>query len=242
MGIIRDSFIIFKNWADAINTLPEEYQLEAYKSLVAYGTTGQIPDDISQVTKALLISFSVGMENSICRYTASVNNGKLGGRPPKNKEKSETQGNLEKPSITQDNLDEPTRNLNVNVNNNVNESNIVVVDKLSTNIPHACEGTTTSTTIKELKSLCDGLEIDCNIEDLQKYDMNLLIKKVKESRYLKLFRSLRELLSKYDNIIDDKYKDFFIDKKLQENSFKNERAYSKEDYDNLFADVTNIKL
>lgn len=120
MGIIRDSFIIFKNWADAINALPEEYQLEAYKSLVAYGTSGQMPDDISQVTKALLISFSVGMENSICRYNASVNNGKLGGRPPKKKEELETQGNLEKPSITQDNLDEPTHNLNVNVNDNEN--------------------------------------------------------------------------------------------------------------------------
>lgn len=132
MGLIRDSFIIFKNWTDAINTLPEEYQLEAYKSLVAYGTTGQIPDDISQITKALLISFSVGMENSICRYNASVNNGKLGGRPPKNKEELKTQENLAKPNKTQLNLNKPSNskenpnepnhnlNVNVNVNDNVN--------------------------------------------------------------------------------------------------------------------------
>lgn len=63
MGIIRDSFIIFKNWADAINTLPDEYQLETYKALVEYGTTGIVPENISAVTKAMLISFSVGMEN-----------------------------------------------------------------------------------------------------------------------------------------------------------------------------------
>ena len=30
MGIIRDSFVVFKNWADAINAMPEEYQLETY--------------------------------------------------------------------------------------------------------------------------------------------------------------------------------------------------------------------
>ena len=37
MGIIRDSFVIFKNWAEAINALPEENQLETYKALVSYG-------------------------------------------------------------------------------------------------------------------------------------------------------------------------------------------------------------
>lgn len=244
MGIIRDSFIIFKNWADAINALPEEYQLEAYKSLVAYGTSGQMPDDISQVTKALLISFSVGMENSICRYNASVNNGKLGGRPPKKKEELETQGNLEKPSITQDNLDEPTHNLNVNVNDNVNKNNIVVVDNLSTNITHACEETTTSTTIKELQSLCTGLEIDCNIEDLQNYDLKLLIQKVKESRYLKLFRSLRELLSKYDNIIKDKYKDFVVNQiiKYKSGCDARKREYTKEQLDSMFDDIYSVQI
>ena len=85
MGIIRDSFIIFKNWAEAINALPEENQLETYKALIEYGLHGQMPQDISPVSKAMLISFSVGMENSIAKYNASVENGKLGGRPPKDK-------------------------------------------------------------------------------------------------------------------------------------------------------------
>ena len=109
MGIIRDSFVIFKNWSDAINALPEEYQLESYKSLVYYGTTGVMPDNISPVTKAILISFSVGMENSICRYNASVENGKKGGRPKK--EIQETQQNLEKPSETQDNQDKDRKSV-----------------------------------------------------------------------------------------------------------------------------------
>ena len=144
MGIIRDSFVIFKNWAEAINTLPEEYQLETYKALVNYGLNGVIPDGLSPVAHAMLISFSTGMENNILRYNASVENGKKGGRPKKEitqenldvnleeiEKPYETQQNLEKPSHnltkpneTQPNLDEPNPNLNVNVNDNVNVNNI----------------------------------------------------------------------------------------------------------------------
>lgn len=129
MGIIRDSFVMFKNWFEAIDALPEEFQLEAYKSLSKYGLSGVIPEDISPVTKAILISFSKGMENNIARYNASVENGKKGGRPKKEQiieVNEETQQpsceneNLEKPNETHNNLTKPTQNLNVNVNDNVN--------------------------------------------------------------------------------------------------------------------------
>ena len=131
MGIIRDSFVMFKNWTDAINALPEEYQLETYKAVVAYGINGEIPQNLSPIANAMLISFSKGMENSIARYNASVENGKKGGRPPKNEnpaEENKTQENLEKPNITQQNQEQPSNNLNVNdngnvsVNGNVNEN------------------------------------------------------------------------------------------------------------------------
>lgn len=122
MGIIRDSFVMFTNWVEAIEALPEEFQLECFKAVSKYGLTGEIPEGISPITKALLISFSKGMENNIARYHASVENGKKGGRP--RKEPSTEIKNLEKPSKTQENLEEPTRNLNVNVNVNdcVNEN------------------------------------------------------------------------------------------------------------------------
>jgi hypothetical protein len=130
MGIIRDSFIVFKNFVDAINALPDEYQLETYKALMNYGLNGDIPQNLSPVANAMLISFSKGMETSVARYVASVENGKKGGRPPKAEkvdnlnepsqdlqEPSETQENLEKPRY---NLDKPSHNLNDNVNDNVN--------------------------------------------------------------------------------------------------------------------------
>ena len=106
MGIIRDSFIIVKNWAEAIEALPEENQLETYKALVQYGITGKIPEGISKICNAMLISFSKEMEYNIARYNASVENGKKGGRPSKNKQEiEETQENPDEPSKTQDNPD-----------------------------------------------------------------------------------------------------------------------------------------
>lgn len=250
MGIIRDSFVILKNWAEAISALPEEYQLETYKALMQYGLNGEIPQDISPVANAMLISFSKGMENNILRYNASVENGKLGGRPKKSENLEEpkiTQQNLEKPSETQPNLDEPNHNLNVNVNDNVNDiNNKVVVNKQSTNNSvRAHEETTTSTTNLDLillTGLCKDLEIDCEF-DSSKYDLQLLREKIKESRYLKLFRSLKELLSKYDMIIADKYKDFKIDK-LVANSSKDarKREYTKEELDSLFDDIHSFDV
>lgn len=128
MKIIRDSFVIFKNFVEAINALPEEYQLETYKAVMTYGLNGEIPQNLSPVANAMLISFSKGMENSIARYAASVENGKKGGAPIGNqnarkdtahKELSTDQpkNNLE---TTENNLKQPANNLNVNVNDNVN--------------------------------------------------------------------------------------------------------------------------
>ena len=80
----RESFVIYKNWVDAINRLPEECQLEIYKSLMEYGLTGKMPDNVSTICSAMLVSFSVSLENSINRYLASIENGKKGGAPKGN--------------------------------------------------------------------------------------------------------------------------------------------------------------
>jgi preprotein translocase subunit SecD len=146
MGIIRDSFVILKNWAAAIEELPEEYQLETYKALMSYGLTGQMPENLSAIARAMLVSFSVSMENNISRYNASVENGKKGGRPKKEEPKNdtfeaekdtetqETKRNLEKPRKTYNNLEEPNPNLNVNDNDNVNVNVFKVSKKESKEI------------------------------------------------------------------------------------------------------------
>lgn len=122
MGIVRDSFVMFKNFVEAINALPEEYQLETYKAVMAYGLNGEMPQNLSSVANAMLISFSKGMENSIARYTASVENGKKGGAPKGNqnarKDTEQTELSTNQPK---NNLETSKNNLNVNVNDNVND-------------------------------------------------------------------------------------------------------------------------
>lgn len=173
MGIIRDSFVIFKNWAEAINALPEENQLETYKALAEYGLKGEMPQDISPVSKAMLISFSVSMESNIAKYNASVENGKLGGRPPKDKNQNKPNENLEEPNQTQENLKEPTRNLNVNVNDNVN---VNVNDNIYNNTNNKLS--ITKKTELDKKGVCNNARarvrttptfIKPTIEEVQKY-------------------------------------------------------------------------
>ena len=154
---MRNSFVFYKSWVDALNTLPEEYQFEGYKAVAYYGVNGRFPRKVSAVVKSLLVSVSVGMDRSIARYNACVENGKKGGRPKKeliindlnevnqNLEKpKKTKQNLDKPSVTQQNLDKPNHNLNVNYNYNDNVNyNVNIYSKLINNIfnnLNACAG------------------------------------------------------------------------------------------------------
>lgn len=120
----RDSFVIFKNWVDAIDTLPEENRYETFKALADYGLSGQMPENISQITRALLCSFSAGVERNLERYQANVENGKKGGRPKKIKKdckkdkkldetfnNSKTEQNPEKPNETEQNPTITQKNL-----------------------------------------------------------------------------------------------------------------------------------
>ena len=105
----KDGFIFYKSFYDSINALDESMQLEVYKALAEYGLTGEMGDDLSPIAKALLTAMIPTIDNANKRYVASVENGKKGGRPKKNKEVvQEIKENLEKPK---QNLNKPSRNL-----------------------------------------------------------------------------------------------------------------------------------
>lgn len=95
----KDGFIFYRSFYDSINALDESMQLEVYQALAEYGLSGKIKDDLSPITKALLTAMIPTIDNANKRYVASVQNGKKGGRPKKNKEVKEEVGeNLEKPN------------------------------------------------------------------------------------------------------------------------------------------------
>ena len=135
MGNIQKSFY------DSINALDESMQLEVYKALAEYGLTGEMRDDLSPITKALLTAMIPTIDNANKRYVASVENGKKGGRPKKDKEVvqeikenlEEPRHNLEKPK---QNLKEPSRNLKepnpnpyVSVSVSVSDTDTLIKDK-----------------------------------------------------------------------------------------------------------------
>lgn len=234
MGIVRDGFVMFKNWADTINALPEEMQLECYKAVAEYGFTGEIPQGLSAVANAVLISFSGGMKTNMARYLASVENGKKGGRPKKsenreeNDKPSETKENLEKPNT---NLDKPSETIKEKDKRiSINKKKVVDTTKEKENL------TTSSTTLNSLLSCFENITLDVDFED-NAYDIDKLIEKVKESSYLQSFNTLSAVLSKYDEIMQDRYKDFVVKKN------NNKKPIAREyKHENLYDDISSIQI
>lgn len=72
----KDGFIFYKSFYDSINALDESMQLDVYKALAEYGLTGEMRDDLSPITKALLTAMIPTIDNANKRYVASVENGK----------------------------------------------------------------------------------------------------------------------------------------------------------------------
>ena len=130
----KDGFIFYKSFYDSINALDESMQLEVYQALAGYGLTGEMRDDLSPIAKALLTAMIPTIDNANKRYVASVENGKKGGRPKKNKEVvQEIKENLEKPK---QNLNKPSRNLKepnpnpyVSVSVSVSDTDTLIKDK-----------------------------------------------------------------------------------------------------------------
>lgn len=113
---MRESFVFYASFYEAIKELPEETQLELYTAICKYSLYGELPE-LSPISRALFTVIKPNIDTATARYIASVENGKKGGRPKTQHKPSE---NLEKPS---NNLDQtqhkPSENLNVYVNDNV---------------------------------------------------------------------------------------------------------------------------
>lgn len=116
----KDGFIFYKSFYDSINALDESMQLEVYKALAEYGLTGEMRDDLSPITKALLTAMIPTIDNANKRYVASVENGKKGGRPKKNKEVVQE---------IKENLKEPNPNPYVSVSVSVSDTDTLIKDK-----------------------------------------------------------------------------------------------------------------
>ena len=112
----KESFVFYKSFYEAIKNIPKEDQLELYTAICEYSFTDNVPDLPDGIAKAMFILMKPNIDSANARYRASVENGKKGGRPKKNK-------NLEKPNNNLDETqEEPKQNLNDNVDDNVDDN------------------------------------------------------------------------------------------------------------------------
>lgn len=106
---MRNSFLFYKSYYEAINELPEEEQGIIYKALIDYAMTGKSPK-LNGYLKGYFSLIKPNIDSGNAKYDASVENGKLGGRPKKINVDNSLTNTLEKtqqkpnenPSITQD--------------------------------------------------------------------------------------------------------------------------------------------
>ena len=110
----RESVVIYRSFIEAIGALPDEYRMKAYDALFALALDGKSYEGDNPIIKAVMLLVAPQIEANNKRYE----NGKKGGRPPKNNQE-ETES---KPNDNQTETEpEPNVNVNDNVNVNVND-------------------------------------------------------------------------------------------------------------------------
>jgi hypothetical protein len=107
---MNDSFIFYTSFVDAIDTLPEEDQLRAYKAISHYATKGEVPSPSIGIAYTIFLMAKPQIDANKNRRE----NGGKGGRP-----KKETYGFEDENHRLSD--EKPNVNVNVNVNDNVNK-------------------------------------------------------------------------------------------------------------------------
>jgi len=75
---MREGYVFYRSWNDAIQMLPEEYQLEAYKSIMNYALNGVEPEGNGIVSAFFLMAKPI-----IDKNEERAVNGSKGGRPSK---------------------------------------------------------------------------------------------------------------------------------------------------------------
>ena len=114
----KESFVFYKGFREAINALPQEYQLKTLQYLMDYAFDGTEPEE-NGVEKALFLSFKPQIDASQKRYQTVVANGQKGGRPKKENKQQESENNK---NTKNQNQQKPNTNLNDNDNVNDNDN------------------------------------------------------------------------------------------------------------------------
>lgn len=84
-----NGYFVIKTIPEAIAYLPKKEQQEAAWAVMLYGSTGELPQDLSPAVQAVLTFICPAIDNANKQAIANRENGKNGGRPRKNEEKEQ---------------------------------------------------------------------------------------------------------------------------------------------------------
>lgn len=116
--MIRDSFIFYRSFYDAIRDLPREIRGEIYTAIMEYGLYGNDAENLKPVARSIFALIRPQLDANNKRF----DNGSRGGRP-RAQNQTETKP---KPSRNQtETKAEPNNNVNYNDNDNVNVNECV---------------------------------------------------------------------------------------------------------------------
>lgn len=118
---MRESFVFYRSFYDAIKDLPRDVQGEIYTAIMEYSLYGKETESLKPIARSVFTLMKPQIDVNNKRFE----NGRKGGRP---KSENEPKGNQnetkEKPKNNQNETkDEPNVNDNANVNVNVNIEN-----------------------------------------------------------------------------------------------------------------------
>ena len=179
-----NGFIFYKSFYEAIKKLPTEYQVEVYNAIFEYVFTGKEPEELSAVAEAMFILIKPNIDSSQKKYNASVENGKKGGRPPKNKNPEKTQEKpKQNPRKTQE---KPSENLDkekdkdIEIDKDIDKEKEIYKEKEKTTADAVVEKKVNSSSCfqEDLKKVLDFYQN--NIDLLTEYSRDTLIDYAKE--------------------------------------------------------------
>lgn len=140
---MRDSFIFYKSFYEAISYLDEKDQGEVYKAVIEYALEGKEPQ-LEGAAMGMFLSFKPQIDANNKRYMngqKGAEYGKLGGRPKKKKGTGDNNKNpigvlKNNPTGVLKNETKKTPNENVNENENVNDNANANQNENDINNPH----------------------------------------------------------------------------------------------------------
>lgn len=121
---MRESFVFYRSFYDAIKDLPRDVQGEIYTAIMEYSLYGKETENLKPIARSVFTLMKPQIDVNNKRFE----NGKRGGRPKsEDKPKGNQNETKEKPKNNQNETkDEPNVNVNDNVNvNTENTTNVV---------------------------------------------------------------------------------------------------------------------